>query len=143
MGEHLTPEGEFKSDKYAWCPPGFVALKLTDKDAQPFLWGYAQTHRLRDASFTDDLEQALRNKGFDPPVNEDDFRFLEHMSRAWSEIFTVRLKWLVERNNPETPEQLVAMAEQLTDRCVDLVSDRYKAFKARIGALRKASGGAR
>jgi hypothetical protein len=69
MGEHLV-DGEFKSDKYDWCPPGFVALKLTDTDAQPFLWGYAESHRSRDSSFTDDLHQALRNVGFEPSVSE-------------------------------------------------------------------------
>ena len=54
-GEHLTEEGEFKSDKYEWCPPGFVPFKLADEMAQPFLWGYADVRRTVDQEFADDL----------------------------------------------------------------------------------------
>ena len=56
--------GTFQSDKYRWCPRGFVPLKVTDRDAQPCLWIYAQSHRARDAGFSEDLEQALRSAGF-------------------------------------------------------------------------------
>lgn len=41
MGHHLTKEGEFKSDKYDWCPEGFFALKLTDPVAQKAATLYA------------------------------------------------------------------------------------------------------
>jgi hypothetical protein len=57
--------GEFQSDKYPWCQRGFVPLKVTDKDAQPQLLAYAQTHRERDPQFSEDLETALRNAGYD------------------------------------------------------------------------------
>lgn len=67
MGSHLVA-GQFKSDKYDWCPPDFVALKVTDRDAQPFIWGYAQAHRPRDAEFSADLETRLRSLGFQPMV---------------------------------------------------------------------------
>ena len=61
--------GTFQSDKYRWCPRGFVPLKITDKDAQPQLWAYAQAHRERDPQFSDDLETALRNAGYEPPAS--------------------------------------------------------------------------
>ena len=67
MGSHLI-DGNFKSNKYDWCHWGFVPLKVTDKDAQPYLWKYAQTHRERDPEFSVDLEQALRNAGYQPLV---------------------------------------------------------------------------
>lgn len=45
MGEHLTDEGEFKSDKYAWSPPGFFPMKLSDRVAQTCILLYAaMTH---------------------------------------------------------------------------------------------------
>lgn len=30
QSEHIDADGEFQSDKYPWCAPGFVPLKLTD-----------------------------------------------------------------------------------------------------------------
>ena len=50
MGEHIL-DGEFQSDKYPWCEPGFVPLKLTDPMAQPVLWEYANVRRPVDAGF--------------------------------------------------------------------------------------------
>lgn len=41
MGHHLTELGEFKSDKYPWCPEGFFPLKLTDPIAQRCILMYA------------------------------------------------------------------------------------------------------
>jgi hypothetical protein len=69
MGDHLI-HGQFKSDKYAWCPPGFLALKLTDRTAQPLIWEYAQQHRPIDSDLSDDLECALVNAGFEPPLED-------------------------------------------------------------------------
>lgn len=69
MGNHLI-DGNFKSDKYDWCHWGFVPLKVTDKDAQPLLWAYAQAHRSRDPGFSADLEQALKNAGFNAPATD-------------------------------------------------------------------------
>lgn len=69
MGSHLI-DGHFKSDKYPWAPIDFVPLKVTDKDAQPVLWWYAQTHLSRDPEFTADLCQALLNAGYKPPKVE-------------------------------------------------------------------------
>lgn len=62
MGNHLI-SGEFKSDKYDWCPPGFVALKLTDPMAQDLLLEYAERRRSVDKEFADDLAAALKLKG--------------------------------------------------------------------------------
>jgi hypothetical protein len=63
VGDHIV-NGQFKSDKYAWCEPGFLALKLTDRAAQPLIWEYAQTHRAIDSDLADDLETALRSAGY-------------------------------------------------------------------------------
>jgi hypothetical protein len=38
MGHHLTPEGEFRSDKYPTCPVGKVPLSTKNPAAQPLLW---------------------------------------------------------------------------------------------------------
>ena len=61
MGNHLIDD-EFKSDKYPWCPAGFVPLKLTDPDARFVLKEYAQRHKDRDANFSADLWTAIRIK---------------------------------------------------------------------------------
>lgn len=63
MGAHII-DGEFQSDKYEWCLPGFVPLKLTDPMAQPFLWAYAEERRSIDAEFADDLQEVLRLNGY-------------------------------------------------------------------------------
>jgi len=83
MGAHLIDD-EFQSDKYReWCPRGFLALKFTDTNAQPYIWGYAQTHRKRDAEFTEDVEAALKNAGYEPPSGstvtvQDDGAFTQY-----------------------------------------------------------------
>ena len=61
MGKHLI-DGEFKSDKYPWCPAGFVPLKLTDPDARAVLKQYAAHRKERDAEFSADLWEAIRLK---------------------------------------------------------------------------------
>lgn len=62
--EHLV-DGEFQSDKYPTCPRGKVPLSTKDPMAQDLLWAYAQRRRSVDASFADDLERALRLKGYE------------------------------------------------------------------------------
>lgn len=62
---HLV-DGEFQSDKYPTCPRGKVPLSTKDATAQDLLWMYAQRRRVVDAQFADDLEIALRAKGFVP-----------------------------------------------------------------------------
>lgn len=59
MGHHLTKEGRFKSDKYAWCPEGFFALKLTDPVAQKAALNYAEN--TPDKELADDLDEAVAN----------------------------------------------------------------------------------
>lgn len=61
---HLI-NGEFQSDKYPTTPRGKVPLSCSDKTAQDLLWIYAQRHRVVDRQFSDDLEIALANEGFD------------------------------------------------------------------------------
>lgn len=71
MGTHLI-DGEFQSDKYPTCPRGKVPLSTKDPAAQDLLWVYAQRRRSGshgskevDGQFADDVEEALRLKGFD------------------------------------------------------------------------------
>lgn len=64
MGSHIDKDGEFQSDKYPWCQPGFVPLKLTDASSHDLLWQYAQRRRTVDAEFAGDLELALQAAGF-------------------------------------------------------------------------------
>lgn len=72
---HLI-DGEFQSDKYPTCPRGKVPLSTKDPTAQDLLWQYAQRRRGVDHEFAEDLETALRLKGFKPwqdrPTPEDD-----------------------------------------------------------------------
>jgi len=66
MGEHIK-DGHFQSDKYDWCKPDFVPLKVTDKMAQDLLWEYAKRRREVDKEFGIDLQTALLDAGYDPP----------------------------------------------------------------------------
>ena len=65
--EHVD-RGRFQSDKYPWCRPGFVPLKIDDPMAQPVLWTYADVRRSLDSAFSDDLQWCLRCAGFPVPV---------------------------------------------------------------------------
>jgi hypothetical protein len=60
---------QFKSDKYGWCAPGFVALKTSNRISQPHLWAFAQDWRSEDPALADDLEFALRAQGYVPPTD--------------------------------------------------------------------------
>lgn len=75
MGSHLI-EGQFKSDKYPETPAGKVPLSCKDTTAQDLLWEYAQRRRSVDAEFADDLEEALRLAGYEPP------RRWQHLKRG-------------------------------------------------------------
>lgn len=57
--KHLTVTNEFQSDKYPWCPAGFVPLKVTDPMARKALLDYASRRRVVDSEFSRDLEDAL------------------------------------------------------------------------------------
>jgi hypothetical protein len=70
MSEHIDASGRFQSDKYDWCKPDFVPLKVTDSMAQPVLWAYAQARRSVDAAFADDLERRLLAVGYEPAEPE-------------------------------------------------------------------------
>jgi hypothetical protein len=66
MPNHLTPDGEFQSEKYDWCPPGFIPLKLTDRKARDLIWLYGERKKKEEPTFSEDLHQALENAGFNP-----------------------------------------------------------------------------
>lgn len=57
--DHLTVTNEFQSDKYPWCPAGFVPLKLTDPMARGPLRDYAYARKSTDFEFSRDLHEAL------------------------------------------------------------------------------------
>ena len=63
QSEHINANGEFQSDKYPWCKPGFVPMKLTDKMAQSLLWDYSVRREDVDKQFSEDLRTCLMNAG--------------------------------------------------------------------------------
>ena len=63
---HLTQRGRFRSDKFKWCKPGYLALSFTDKTAQPFIYGYAALRGIVDREFQEDVFTALENAGYKP-----------------------------------------------------------------------------
>lgn len=69
MGAHLI-NGEFQSDKYPTTPRGKVPLSVKDTTAQDLLWTYADRHEFVDQEFSDDLRQALRAAGYQPPEHD-------------------------------------------------------------------------
>lgn len=87
MGDHLISE-EFQSDKYPDTPRGFVPLKLTDPMAQDLLWEYARRRRKVDTEFSDDLEEALRLKGFKGmEADKGDFRQTKENTQTCGPLF--------------------------------------------------------
>lgn len=56
---HVTADGQFKSDKYDWCPPGFLPLKLSDRSAHQSIALYAMRRRKVDPDFSEDLLTCL------------------------------------------------------------------------------------
>lgn len=97
MGAHLI-NNEFQSDKYPTCPAGKVPLSTKDPTAQDLLWEYAQRRRKVDAEFADDLEQALKAKGYVPREQASDkgaryldalkiaINYIERQPRSGSEL---------------------------------------------------------
>ena len=59
---HFNKKGEFQSDKYSWCPPGFVPLKLSDPMAWIPLIAYATERRKIDEQFAVDLFRAVKRE---------------------------------------------------------------------------------
>ena len=59
MGHHLTKDGEFNSDKYTWCPPGFFALKFSDPTARLAINEYIKY--TEDNELGKDLRKAVEN----------------------------------------------------------------------------------
>lgn len=62
---HLVPDPvhpgrtTFKSDKYAWCPPGFLPLKLTDPMAVDLIMLYAVRRLSVDAEFSEAIAEVI------------------------------------------------------------------------------------
>jgi len=52
MGHHIV-NGKFKSDKYTWCPEGFLPLKFTDPLAREAILYYAG--KTKDSELSEDL----------------------------------------------------------------------------------------
>ena len=102
-GEHINEDGEFQSDKYPWCQPGFVPLKLSDPMARSLLWAYAQRRRKVDEAFSLDLERCLGTA-------EDDDTLTERMAAAFTRLGA---------NNPASDEVVQMIAEQAIAYFVD------------------------
>jgi hypothetical protein len=59
----VSEEGVFRSDKYAWCPPGFFALKFTDIAARVAIQTYANLIGRRDPALAERLTEAVEAAG--------------------------------------------------------------------------------
>ena len=59
MGHHII-NGKFKSDKYAWCLPGFFVLKFSNPKARKFILAYAD--ETDDKELAEDLRTACENE---------------------------------------------------------------------------------
>jgi hypothetical protein len=64
--DHLTADGDFQSDKYTWCPAGFLPLKLSDRSARDLLITYSGRRAHVDGDFTRDLLEALQASPSEP-----------------------------------------------------------------------------
>jgi hypothetical protein len=59
--EHLTEDGQFQSDKYEWCQPGYLPLSLKDPMARDLIEQYAKRRSSVDEEFARDILEALEN----------------------------------------------------------------------------------
>lgn len=59
--EHLTEDGRFQSDKYDWCPSGYLPLSLKDPMARDLIAEYAKRRSWVDKEFGRDVAEALEN----------------------------------------------------------------------------------
>lgn len=126
MGDHINADGKFQSDKYPWCKPGFVPLKITDAGAWQPLWDYAEQRRAIDAAFADDLQAALKTAGFVPPTPTK------------RRTITVRMPAkLIERIDQECSKRQTRSREQvvrdLCDEALELVADA-RSVGSRVGS---------
>ncbi len=78
---HLTQRGVFKSDKYDWCKPGFLALKFTDPLAQDLIEEYAYRRAPIDLEFKEDVLTALENRGYELEGNSEHNIFERFINR--------------------------------------------------------------
>lgn len=62
---HIDKQEKFQSDKYSWCRPDYVPLKLTDPMAQDLIYEYACRRAKVDQAFAEDLKSRLTDLGFD------------------------------------------------------------------------------
>jgi len=96
--DHLTVTGTFQSDKYPWCPAGFVPLKLTDPAARDLLDEYGRRRGAIDPQFNRDLREALMNV----PVKIN----LEYRNFETVQILQGKAQQLAERAGPHTENKL-------------------------------------
>ena len=81
--DHLTASGTFRSDKYKWCPDGFVPLKLTDPAARDLLAEYARRRGAIDIDFALDLHGAL---GRTPEKPNDQYKPFETVKQLKDQL---------------------------------------------------------
>lgn len=108
VNPHLW-EGTFRSDKYAWCPPGFVPLKVTDPMAVDLLMMYAIRRREVDEDFSSALSEVLRRGGFP----EEEFRsFMESVDLVVRERIRQETEegWTAEHDDGHTHGEMATAA---------------------------------
>ena len=84
-----------------------VQLSVDDPTAQPLLWEHAQRQRSVDLEFSDDLEQALRNHGFEPPSPAVSKH--EALNKAWAKLVAATRSYWLARD--VAPPDVVSKAE--------------------------------
>ena len=59
MSAHLTPNGEFRSDKFPEIPTGYVLIKVTAPEARIGLLRIVEGYMEKDPEFARDLQKAV------------------------------------------------------------------------------------
>jgi hypothetical protein len=128
MGAHINAEGLFQSDKYPTCPPGKVPLSVKDKAAQPLLWAYAEGHRSIDPEFSDDLQEALRAAGYEPPAKMNEPGAILAELNALRKLFTEAVARLRrERKHVRNAEEMAPReAAEMLDNLADDFQRAYE-----------------
>ena len=96
MSHHIVA-GEFKSDKFPGCPAGMVPLSTSSPRAMDLLWELAQRYKEKDPEFAEDLEFALRAKGYS---DEGRYRHTNHDEPCP----TCGTRWDTEEAQPDRKE---------------------------------------
>jgi len=103
MGHHLEGRDKFKSGKYHWCPEGFFAFKLTDRDAWQPLFCYADT--TKDHALAQDLTKAVQAEIWEARIKCRDFHEVSQPDGIATSICWICGSPMCPRCEPEDPHR--------------------------------------